>query len=478
MPQVPTGDISKSVKFQAAYTSLTFNSAKDAFYRISGVLDGMKVSSIGSSQVEIKAGAFIQAGIVVDLAVDFLIPFPALPFPWSAIAVTDDEVPNSPTTISIVETASVPVGVIVLATTDDGVTWVQSKQISIKSIRAELTDIEQEVKVRRNRACNAGFELINPTKGTNFPVSGRVMDCWSADFLVSGSSEIDVTTDPALTRRGGAAVNMKSLMFADPGGTNPDGGTRPAANRSKVRIWQTIEGYEDFLGEAFTLSVFLRLPPSQAAQLHDLEIAIYGSNNGAPGFSDTAVDKVGLVIPAGTLRQVYQQFTVSGSITNLNAGLVAAPLPATPGISIRIAYVHQEPTALPLTTDEVLIDDVMLYSGTIANPVFFPIPRAVDWLRAEELFESQTFEMVGLGGQTDVEYRMGKRVPFRGRKRGIPTVAFQAIEVVEDGQTANNEAAYGKAFSADSAEEFTGLVSKAIGGFRPARVKALVRIQA
>src|SRR3990172_3610872 len=216
MPQVPTANILKNVKFAAAYTSLTFNRKNDAFYRISGVLDGMQVSRV------------------------------------------------NPTDINV---------------------------------------IENERKVRTNLICNAGFELIHAAKPSLFIFPGPAMECWQADNLTdkAAGSKVEIITDPAQTVRGGAAVKLTSQSYFDPGGVQPDLTTLPAAIRSNARIFQPIDGYKELVGEPLTLAVGLRLPPASLVQVHDLQISIYGSSLGTPGFSDTPVDKARLVIPAGSL---------------------------------------------------------------------------------------------------------------------------------------------------------------------------------
>jgi len=480
MATVPTGDRTKNVKFAAAYTSLTFNLAKDAFYRRNGVLDGMEVSGLGPTQIEIKSGAFIQRGIVVDLLVDFVIPAPVFAFPWVVYAHTDDEVATSPVDIAVAEEGSEPAGVVILSRTEDGDTWENVKEISIKSLREDIDDLENERKVRFNLLCNAGFELFNPAKGDAFVFPGPSLDCWNADNLSDKApgSRLDLISDSQVLRGGGGAL-LTSESYEDPGGLQPDGSTRPARVVSNARIWQTLENYREFLGEELTLGVSLRLPTGHPDQLHDIEISFYGANLGTVGFSDTPVDKVHFIIPNATLTQNWQKFFVSGVISNLNTGLAAVPLAAAPGISVRIAFINVEPSGFPTAVDKVLIDDVMLYQGSIDDPVFFPTHPAQDWKRAETHFEAQAAELVQMGGSTDTEYKLGQRIPFRTRKMNIPTVSFEDLEVTEEGSpfSLNSEASYDKLVLAETSEEYLAQVSKPIAGFRPYRVKTLMRAQ-
>ena len=134
MPQVPTPLIDKNVRFQAAYTSLTFNKKNFAFYRMNGVLEGMDVFSFSPTTIMVTLGAFIQRGIIVELLNNFVFNKPGFAFPWTVYATTDDEFLASPTTIDVAPSGSVPAGVVPLATTNDGDTWVLPKKISIKEI--------------------------------------------------------------------------------------------------------------------------------------------------------------------------------------------------------------------------------------------------------------------------------------------------------------------------------------------------------
>ncbi len=482
MPQVPTSQIDKVTKFQAAYTSLTFNKKNFAFYRIDGVLEGMDIVDGGAGLLKATAGAFIQQGIIVELLSDFSFPEPVFAFPWTVYAMTDDEVSSSPTTIDVAQSGSEPAGVIILATTDDGVTFVIPKKISIKEICAKIQTLENERKIRRNFLCNAGFELVNPFKGTIFIFPGPSVDCWQADNLTDKApgSKVELTTVSTETLRGGASLKMTSEKYLDPGGLQPDGSTLPARVRSNARIYQPIEGHPCLIGEPLTFACSLRLPPSHGEQLHDLEIAIYGSSIGTPGFSDTPVDKFSFVIPAHTLSQAYQQFFVHGTIVNLNVGVAAVPLPAMPGITVRIAYINSEPDTFPVgEIDRVLVDDCVLYMGTVENPQFFPIPAAVDWLRAESQFEAMNVELIQFGMSTDLEYRLGAKIPFSSKKRGLPTVSIEDLFVTDDGSAlaTNSEADYSKVFMSTSRNEHRALVTKLITGFRPARISTLLRAQ-
>jgi hypothetical protein len=482
MPLVPVVQIDKNVKFQAAYTSLTFNRKNLAFYRIDGVLDGMDVSAFGATQLRVTLGAFIIRGIIVELLSDFIFTKPGFGFPWTVYAYTDDEVLTSPTTIAVAPSGSEPAGVVIVGTTEDGDTWVLPKKISIKHLVGDIIEIENERKVRRNYLCNAGFELLQVAKGITFIFPGAAMDGWQADNLTDKApgSGLEIVTDSAQTLRGGAALLMKSEEYLDPGGVQPDLTVLPPRVRSNARIYQQIEGYRELIGEPMTLGVSLRLPPGHLMQLHDLEVSFYGSSIGTPGFSDTVVDKFSFVIPMATLTQNYQRFWVHGAINNLNTGVAAAPLPAMPGITVRIAYINSEPDSFPVgAVDKVLIDDVMFYMGTIDDPVFFPVQRAVDWLQAEHFFEAQNHELLQLAMSTDIEYRLGEKVPFTSKKKGLPTVSIEDIVVNEDGSAfaTNSEAAYSKVFMSTGQNEYRGIVTKNIGGFRPARVNTLVRAQ-
>jgi hypothetical protein len=482
MPQVPTSQVEKNVKFQAAYTSLTFNKKNFAFYRIDGVLEGMDIVPGGAGLLKATAGAFIQRGIIVELLTEFSFAVPAFAFPWTIYATTDDEVPASPTTIDVAPSGSEPAGVVILATTEDGDTFDLPKKISIKELCLKIEDLENERKIRRNFLCNAGFELLNPFKGTDFIFPGSAMDCWQADNLSDKApgSKLSVIADSVQTVRGGAAVQMDSEAYLDPGGVQPDLSVLPARVRSNARIYQSIEGYECLIGEPITIAVSLRLPPGQTEQLHDLEVAVYGSSIGTPGFSDGPVDKFSLVIPNHTLSQNYQLFFVQGTITNLNDGVAAIPLPAFPGISMRIAYIDSAPDTFPVgAIDKVLIDDCMLYMGTVDLPEFFPIPRAVDWARAEYTFEAGNLELLQLGMSTDLEYRLGQSQPWSTKKKGLPTISFDELEVTEDGSpfSQNDEASYSKIFLATDRNQWRAMVTKLIGGFRPSRMKTVVRAQ-
>jgi len=482
MAQVPTSEIEKITEFKAAYTSKTFNKKNFAFYRIDGVLEGMDVSEANPTQLRITAGAFIQRGIVIELLTDFLVDQPGFGFPWTIYADTGDEASSTPTFIAVAPSGSEPTGVVILGTTEDGDTFVLPKKISIKEICNTIQDLENTQRVRRNFLCNAGFELINPFKGLSFVFPGPVMDCWEADNLTdkASGSVLAVTTDPLQTLRGGAAILLESEKYLDPGGLQPDLTSLPARVRSNARIYQSVEGYQDLVGEPLTFACSLRLPPGHAAQLHDLEISIYGSAIGTPGFSDTPVDKFSFVIPAATLSQNYQRFFVQGTIVNLNAGVVTVPLPALPGITARVAFINSEPDTFPVgEIDKVLIDDCVLYQGAIDNPSFFPIPAAVDWLRAESTFEAQNFEKAELGMSTDLDYLLAGKVPFSSKKRGIPTVSTDGLVVNEDGSAfaTNSSGSYTPGFMATGRNEYRGRVAKLIAGFRPARVETVVRAQ-
>lgn len=483
MPQVPTGNIQKSVKFAAAYTSSTFNKKNDAFYRMSGVLDGMQLFLVGGGNIQVTPGAFIQQGIIVDLTADFLVPVPGGPLPWTIYAVTDDEVGNSPTNIAAVTSGLEPPGVVIIGTTADGVNFVLPRQISIKGLRRDMDSVLDQAKVRTQLLCNAGFELVNPDLVAPFTFPGQVMDGWRADNLSdkAPNSKVELITDPLQTLQGGVAVKLTSQSYNDPGGVNPDASIRPAAVRSNARIWQALEGYRELVGQKLTIAVSLRLPTGSPGQLHDLELAIYGSSIGTPGFSDTPVDKVSVIIPTATLTTTaWKKFFITAVITNLNTGVASPAYPAFPGISFRVGYVNTEPAGFPITQDSVLIDDAMVYQGDIEDPAFFTRVRAVDWLHAEESFEAQTYELCQLGQSTDLEYRLGGRYSFRTRKARVPTIGYSAPVVNEDGAalSVNNQAAYGKLFVADEVGGYKGVVSKLIGGFRPARLNAKMRAQA
>jgi hypothetical protein len=482
MPQVPVIDVGKHTSYDAAYTDTTFNTDREELVRISGVLEGLQVSKIlPANIIQVTAGAWIQNGLIIELTDDFEFPVPLVAFPWTVYGLSDDSVPTSPTTVDVTTTSLVPVGAVPLASSPDGVNWTMVHQLSIKSIRQDLDLLEVESRQRFNLLCNGGFELIQPSKPTTFIFPGPVLDGWRADNLsdLAPASKVLLVTDPTQVQVGGGALELDSESWNDPGGFNPDGSPRTAAVVSDARIWQSIDGYESLLGVDCTFLVSLRLPTGQPAQLGDIEIAFYGSSLGTPGWSDTPVDKVSLVIPSGTLTSVWQTFMVSGQINNLNAGLVAAPLPAFPGISVRVAYVNTEPAGSPIVTDKVLIDSAMFFTGIVPGPVFFPIMRALDWEMAERTYESQTVETVGPGGATDTEYVLAKKTPFRTKKQGIPSLSYQSLVVNEEGSafTVNNQAAYAKIFVAESTDEFRALVSKLIGGFRPTRMVALVRAQ-
>lgn len=482
MPQVPTPQIDKNVKFQAAYTSLTFNKKNLGFYRMDGVLEGMDVSSFSPTAILVTLGAFIQRGIIVELLSNFVFNKPGFALPWAVYANTDDEFLASPTTIDVAPIGSLPVGVVVLATTEDGDTWVLPKKISIKEIVGRLDSMENERKVRTTFLCNGGFELLQIAKGLDFQMPGPVMDGWQADNLSDKApgSRIDIITDPLQTLRGGAGILLTSENYLDPGGPAPIGPPLPPRVLGNARIYQFIPHYKDLIGETLTFAVSLRLPPGHPSQLHDLEIAVYGSSLGGPGWSDTPVDKFDLVIPAASLSQNWQKFWVHATINNLNTGVAAAPLPAFPGISVRVAYIDSQPAAFPTgVIDKVLIDDAMLYMGTVENPVFFPLTPALDWLMAERLFEAEEFEMNTLGQSTDIEYLQGGTRNFKSKKGTPPSMSHDAIVVAEDGSAlaTNVEAGYLKLLGAVGRDEYLFRVAKAIGGFRPARLRALVRSQ-
>jgi len=328
---------------------------------------------------------------------------------------------------------------------------------------------------------NAGFELENTLKGSAFVFDGPCVDGWQAENLSGkgSGSRVDLILDPTQAMAGGACLQLTSESYEDPGATLPDGSSYPAGVYSSARIFQSIPGYQEFLNRMLTLSVFLRLPPGQTDQLHDLEIAFYGSDLGGPGFSDTPVDKVSCVIPAYTLTQSWQQFTVSGQIVNVNAGLAGYPLPAFPGIAARIAYVNSEPDGSLITTDKVLIDQAMLYLGEVVNPVFFPVPRDQDWLAAEGLFEGTLLDQAHTGMATDLAYLLRLHRLFRSKKRSIPSIGVASLVVSEEGSafSVNSQANYDKIFEATSLEEYRLTVQKLISGYRPGRVQATVRAQ-
>jgi hypothetical protein len=482
MPQVPTPLIDKNVRFQAAYTSLTFNKKNLAFYRMDGVLQGMDVTSFSPTTILVSLGAFIQRGIIVELLNNFLFNKPGYGFPWAVYATTDDEYLPSPTTIDVAPLASVPAGVVVLGTTEDGETWVLPAKISIKEIMNRLLSLENERKVRTNLLCNGGFELIQTAKGMDFQMPGPAMDGWQADNLSDKApgSRLDIITDPVQTLRGGAAVKLTSENYLDPGGPQPVGPPLLPRVLGNARLHQFVTNYKELIGEPLTLGVSLRLPPGHVMQLHDLEISIYGSSIGTPGYSDTPVDKFDLVIPTGTLSQNWQKFWLHGTINSVNTGLVIPATPAFPGISVRIAYINSEPAAFPTgVIDRVMVDDVMLYMGTVENPAYFPLPPALDWLMAERLFEAEQYDLNQLGQATDIEYKLGEERPYRTKKLTPPSVSHDLIDVGEDGAplAVNAEAGYGKLIVSTGRDEYSLKVSKADAGFRPARLKALVRSQ-
>lgn len=482
MPQVPTINIEKNVRFNKSYTAKTFNRKMYGFYRRDGILEGLAVSKISPSLLEVAIGAFMQTGIIVELLAEFQLPVPGLAFPWTAYAYTDDELNYSPVTIAIATTGTEPAGVVVLATSDDGDTWVAEQPISIKGIDQRITDLESQQLLRNNLLVNAGFELQNVLKGAAFLMPGPCVDGWSADNLTdkAAGSRVDLVTDLTQTRRGGACLKLTSEAYADPGASLPDGSSYPAGVYSSARIWQAIDGYEEMLGEDMTLSIWLRLPVGQANQLHDIEIALYGSSLGAPGFSDTPVDKLDYVIPAFTLTQNWQQFTLRGKIVNLNTGLAAVPLPAVPGLAVRVAYIHVDPVGTPVSTDKVLVDDCMLYQGNVETPVFFPLLREVDWVQAEGLFEGSQIDRVMLGSSSDILFALGEGETFRTKKRSVPTVSYDVLVVSEEGSglDVNNESSYDKILEATSLEDYRLQVSKLVGGYRPTRIQTTIRAQA
>lgn len=481
MPQVDPANIEKNVKFRAAYTDRTFNDKMDGLVRRDGVLAGLQVSAFSSTELKVTAGAFLQEGLIVEMTSDLIMDTPVVALPWTVYGYSDDSENSSPVTIAVATSGSEPAGSVILATSEGGELFEMSHQLSIKAIREELDLLEADPKPRINLLTNPGFELIHPKKGIVFTMQGPCMDGWTAENLsnTGGSSQVEVTVDPDETRQGGAAALLTSESYSDPGGTNPDGTTYPAAVYSTASIWQSLDGYEEYIGKDLTLAVWLKLRDSHAEQLHDMEISIYGSSIGGPGFSDTPVDKASYVIPSYTLTHSWQLFKVTAKIENLNAGLAAYPLPAFPGISIRVAYVNSEPDGSSITTDEVLIDEAMLYLGDVSDPSFSPVPREQDWLAAESLFEAATLEEIRTGASTDLEYVMGVGGRFRTKKQGVPTVSYELLEVTQEGspESLNSEADYDKLVEAPSSEEYRLRVSKLIAGYRPSRVKAVIRAQ-
>lgn len=480
MGQIDTASIKKNTKFSAAYTSKTFNDKMDGLVRRDGVLAGLQVSRFSSTKIRITAGAFIQKGLIVEMTAEYLLDAPGFALPWSVYIYSDDSQETSPVTIGVATSGTEPAGVVVLATTEDGITYVMPTQVSVLSMRTDLDAIQADKRSKINLLVNPGFELVNPLKGSLFIMQGPCVDGWQAENLTnrSANSKASLVTTAGETR-GGGALKLESEAYADAGAVLPDGSSYPAGVYSSARIWQLIDGYEDLVGRDLTLSVFLRLPTGHAAQLHDLEIAFYGSSLGSPGFSDTPVDKVSYVIPSYTLSQEWQQFTVRGKIVNLNKGLVAVPLPAFPGISVRVAFVNSEPVASPVTIDKVEIDDCMLYLGDITDPAFSPVQPALDWLRAEELFEGHTLDDLFEGGSTDLEYIMGVSRPFRSKKASTPSIGMDVTVVNEDGAAlgVNSQASYDKIVTATSREEFRLRVSKLRAAYRPSRVKTVIRAQ-
>lgn len=480
MGQVDTANIKKNTKFNAAYTSKTFNDKMDGLVRRNGVLAGLQVSRFSSTKLKVTPGAFIQAGLIVEMSAEYLLDSPGFAFPWTVYGYSDDSQDTSPVTIGVVTTGSEPAGVVVLATSDDGLTFVMPTQISILSMREDIDALQVDKRSKINLLVNPGFELVNPLKGTAFIMQGPCVDGWTAENLTNRApnSKVELVATAGETR-GGETLKMTSESYADAGASLPDGSSYPAGVYSSARIWQSIDGYEDLVGRDLTLSVFLRLPPGQTDQLHDLEISIYGSSLGGPGFSDTPVDKLSYVIPSYTLAQEWQQFTIRGKIVNLNKGLVGYPLPAFPGISIRVAYVNSEPVGSPITTDKVEIDDCMLYLGDVTDPAFSPVQPAIDWLRAEELFEGHVLDELFEGGSSDLEYLMGASRQFRSKKQSTPSIGIDEVVVSEDGAAlgVNSQASYDKIVAATSREEFRLRVSKLRAGYRPSRIKTVVRAQ-
>lgn len=481
MPTVDSSIIQKNTKFRAAYTDRTFNDKMYGLVRKDGVLAGLQVSRLNSTELQISAGAFIQQGLIVEILDAVTISVPAFALPWTIYGYSEDSQNESPVSVAVAASGSEPAGVVVFATTEDGDIFENVHQLSISTIRQELDDLEAEFRPRQNMLTNGGFELQNALKGSSFIYAGPCVDGWEADNL-SGlglGSRVDLDTDPDESMAGGACLKLTSQSYEDAGSTLPDGTEVPAAVYSSARIWQAIPNYKEYLGRTLTLSVFLRLPEGHDDQLHDLEIAFYGSNLGNPGFSDTPVDKVSYVIPSYTLTQSWQQFTVTGLIENVNQGLEAYPLPAFPGIAVHIAYVNSEPSGSDITEDKVLIDQAMLYLGDIANPVFFPVPREEDWLAAEGLFEGTLLDFAKAGMSTDLAYVLQHHGLFRSKKRSIPSIGVAGISVSEEGAafSVNSQANYDKIFEATSLEEYKLMVQKLITGYRPGRVQATVRAQ-
>lgn len=481
MPQVDPSIIQKNTKFRAAYTDKTFNDKVYGLVRRDGVLAGLQVSRLNSTQLAVTAGAFLQLGLIVEILDEVVLPVPVFAFPWTIYAYSEDSQNESPVSIAVAQSGSQPAGVVILATTQDGNLFDMVHQLSIDSIRNELDGLEAEFRPRQNMLTNAGFELDNPLKGDVFLFDGPCVDGWQAENL-SGKgpgSRVDLALDPTAAMAGGACLQLTSQSYEDPGASLPDGSTYPAGVYSSARIFQSIPSYREFVNRTLTMSVFLRLPAGHADQLHDLELAFYGADLGGPGFSDTPVDKVSYVIPAYTLTQSWQQFTVSGKIVNLNKGLAAYPLPAFPGIAVRIGYVNSEPDASPITTDKVLIDQCMLYLGEVVDPVFFPVPRDLDWLMAEGLFEGTLLDEARPGMSTDLAYVLGLHKSFRTKKRSIPSVGVAGISVSEEGAafSVNSQANYDKIFEATSLDEYRLLVQKLFSGYRPGRVQATIRAQ-
>lgn len=100
MITIPIGQRTKSIQFGAAYSpSLSFNPDKKLLAGCSGVLSGMgiTVNTVPNpDQVTVDAGAFIQRGIIVNVASAQIVEAPASPtFPLFLVAENANEVHNS-----------------------------------------------------------------------------------------------------------------------------------------------------------------------------------------------------------------------------------------------------------------------------------------------------------------------------------------------------------------------------------------------
>ena len=226
MPQVPVADITKNVRFQKSYTSLTLNQKMDGLVRMNGVLEGLQVTEVSPSLLETSIGAFIQTGIIVEVEATFNFPMPETALPWTAYGYTDDEMASSPVTIAATSSEDVPAGAVVLATTEDGVTWIQSRQISIEALRADITALERQF--ASNILVNAGFELLNQYKGTTHVMLGPCLDGWNAEHLSEkgAGSYLELVTDSDQTLRGGVSARLLGVLR---------GGGRPPPGRQHAR---------------------------------------------------------------------------------------------------------------------------------------------------------------------------------------------------------------------------------------------------